>query len=53
MLHIIRHRALFLLCWLAALIWLPAASFGGELEIRTLSPGGGVAVEQGLSLIHI
>lgn len=48
MLHIIRHRALFLLCWLAALIWLPATSFGGELEIRTLSPGGGVAVEQGM-----
>ncbi len=37
-----------LLCWLAALFWLPATGFGAELEICTLSPLGGVAVGQGM-----
>ena len=48
MLNIIHHKAYLLLCWLVALFWLPATGFGAELEIRTLSPGGGVAVEQGM-----
>ena len=44
----IYQAALYLLCGLAALFWIPAASFAVDLEIRTLSPGGGIAVEQGM-----
>ena len=48
LLYSIYQAALYLLCGLAALFWLPAASFAADLEIRTLSPGGGIAVEQGM-----